>query len=155
MIDVLPMNHFYLLKTLSRLSFPLETLSTVQSASHHLVVLWSCCVFRMGNVLAASSPNPPPAAGGGAGASGGAGLVNVPPGFAMPPVSPVPPNTGTAAQAGGEAEGALPNPGTFEECHRKCKGEAWNSGTIYLIHCIDCIHAVGPFCLLWSSCQSR
>ncbi|XP_012694826.1 mitochondrial import receptor subunit TOM40 homolog [Clupea harengus] len=72
----------------------------------------------MGSVLAASSPNPPPAAGGGA--QGGTGLVNVPPGFTMPPVSSVPPGPGTATQEG-DTESPPPNPGTFEECHRKCK----------------------------------
>lgn len=77
--------------------------------------------FSMGSVLAASSPNPPPASGGGS-APGGAGLVTVPPGFTMPPVSAVPPSSGTQGQPGTDAEGSLPNPGTFEECHRKCKG---------------------------------
>lgn len=71
--------------------------------------------FSMGSVLAASSPNTPPA-------SGGAGLVSVPPGFTMPPVSAVPPSSGSQGQTGTDAEGSLPNPGTFEECHRKCKG---------------------------------
>lgn len=74
----------------------------------------------MGSVLAASSPNPPPTTGGGS-APGGAGLVTVPPGFTMPPVSSVPPSSGTQGQAGADMEGSLPNPGTFEECHRKCK----------------------------------
>ncbi|XP_051999762.1 mitochondrial import receptor subunit TOM40 homolog [Xyrauchen texanus] len=74
----------------------------------------------MGSVLAASSPNPPPASGGGS-APGGAGLVTVPPGFTMPPVSPVPPSSVTQGQSGAETEASLPNPGTFEECHRKCK----------------------------------
>ncbi|TRY84534.1 hypothetical protein DNTS_001293 [Danionella cerebrum] len=71
----------------------------------------------MGSVLAASSPNPAP---GGASAPAGAGLVTVPPGFTMPPVSPVPPS-GTPEQPGTDADSSLPNPGTFEECHRKCK----------------------------------
>jgi len=75
----------------------------------------------MGSVLAASSPNPPPASGGGS-APGGAGLVTVPPGFTMPPVSAVPPSSGTLGQPGTDAEASRPNPGTFEECHRKCKG---------------------------------
>nr|XP_055066034.1 mitochondrial import receptor subunit TOM40 homolog [Misgurnus anguillicaudatus] len=74
----------------------------------------------MGSVLAASSPNPPPTTGGGS-APGGAGLVTVPPGFTMPPVSSVPPSSGTQGQAGADTEGSLANPGTFEECHRKCK----------------------------------
>ncbi|RXN10222.1 putative ATP-dependent RNA helicase ddx6 [Labeo rohita] len=74
----------------------------------------------MGSVLAASSPNPPPASGGGS-APGGAGLVTVPPGFTMPPVSAVPPSSGTPGQPGTDAEASLQNPGTFEECHRKCK----------------------------------
>ncbi|XP_038623173.1 mitochondrial import receptor subunit TOM40 homolog [Tachyglossus aculeatus] len=72
----------------------------------------------MGNVMAASSPPPPPAA-------AGPGLVSVPPGFTLPPVSglsPGPPGDRPPGSADGEREcGALPNPGTFEECHRKCK----------------------------------
>ncbi|MBN3284902.1 TOM40 protein, partial [Polyodon spathula] len=66
---------------------------------------------RMGNVLAAGSPSPAvgsPAA--------GPGLVSVPPGFTMPQVSPV----STPAEPNA-SEGRLPNPGPFEECHRKCK----------------------------------
>lgn len=81
----------------------------------------------MGSVLAASSPNPPPTSGGGA--QGGTGLVNVPPGFTMPPVSPVPPGTGATAP-GDEAESPLSNPGTFEECHRKCKGKDGDGGGV-------------------------
>uniref|UniRef100_A0A8D3BMJ2 Translocase of outer mitochondrial membrane 40 homolog, like n=1 Tax=Scophthalmus maximus TaxID=52904 RepID=A0A8D3BMJ2_SCOMX len=69
----------------------------------------------MGSVLAASSPNPPPPAAGGAAAPG----LTVPPGFGMPQVSPVIPPTGAAS--GQEAETPLPNPGAFDECHRKCK----------------------------------
>ena len=98
----------------------------------------------MGNVLAASSPPagppPPPAP----------PLVGLPPpppsppGFTLPPLggglgagagtgrgSERTPGT-AAASAGGTGDdgacGCLPNPGTFEECHRKCKGEglgAW------------------------------
>ncbi|XP_028326621.1 mitochondrial import receptor subunit TOM40 homolog [Gouania willdenowi] len=67
----------------------------------------------MGSVLAAASPSPDPqsaAAGGGMAVSG---LMSVPPGFTMPPVSSVPPSA--------DAGSALPNPGTYEECHRKCK----------------------------------
>uniref|UniRef100_A0A673JJI1 Mitochondrial import receptor subunit TOM40 homolog n=1 Tax=Sinocyclocheilus rhinocerous TaxID=307959 RepID=A0A673JJI1_9TELE len=56
----------------------------------------------MGSVLAASSPNPPPTSGGGS-APGGAGLVAVPPGFTMPPVSAVPPSSGTQGQPGTDA----------------------------------------------------
>uniref|UniRef100_A0AAR2M030 Translocase of outer mitochondrial membrane 40 homolog, like n=1 Tax=Pygocentrus nattereri TaxID=42514 RepID=A0AAR2M030_PYGNA len=70
----------------------------------------------MGSVLAASSPNPP--ASGSGGTQVGPGLVTVPPGFTMPPVSPAQSSTG---QPGTETESSLPNPGTFEECHRKCK----------------------------------
>ncbi|XP_059825683.1 mitochondrial import receptor subunit TOM40 homolog [Hypanus sabinus] len=72
----------------------------------------------MGNVFAAGSPVP------GAGAG-----FSVPPGFAVPPVSGpeqqraaaagIGPATGNGSGAG--AVGGLPNPGTFEECHRKCK----------------------------------
>lgn len=72
----------------------------------------------MGSVLAASSPSPPVPPPGGT--AGGAGLVSVPPGFTMPPVSPVSP-TGTPATPAAETEPSLPNPGAFEECHRKCK----------------------------------
>ncbi|KAG9482114.1 hypothetical protein GDO78_011029 [Eleutherodactylus coqui] len=66
----------------------------------------------MGNVLAASSPAPPPA-----GSPPAPGLVTVPPGFTMPPVS----GLGTAVEKKEPQEERLPNPGTFEECHRKCK----------------------------------
>uniref|UniRef100_W5KQJ7 Translocase of outer mitochondrial membrane 40 homolog, like n=1 Tax=Astyanax mexicanus TaxID=7994 RepID=W5KQJ7_ASTMX len=72
----------------------------------------------MGSVLAASSPTPPPPVG------GGPGLTSVPPGFTMPTVSPVSPaGTAVGSAAGGqqEPEVTLPNPGAFEECHRKCK----------------------------------
>lgn len=71
----------------------------------------------MGSVLAASSPNLPASSSGGSQA--GPGVMNVPPGFTMPvvPSSLVTPN-----QPGTDAESSLPNPGTFEECHRKCKG---------------------------------
>uniref|UniRef100_A0A3B5ADL8 Mitochondrial import receptor subunit TOM40 homolog n=1 Tax=Stegastes partitus TaxID=144197 RepID=A0A3B5ADL8_9TELE len=71
----------------------------------------------MGSVLAASSPNPPPPAPGTAAAPG----LTVPPGFGMPPVSPVIPQTGATSGQQQEAENPLPNPGTFDECHRKCK----------------------------------
>lgn len=91
----------------------------------------------MGNVLAASSPpaGPPPAP----------ALVGLPPpppsppGFTLPPLggglgagagagrgSERTPGTAAASTAGTADDGAcgcLPNPGTFEECHRKCKGE--------------------------------
>lgn len=43
----------------------------------------------------------------------------VPPGFTMPTM---PSSVGTGAQAGTDTESSLTNPGTFEECHRKCKG---------------------------------
>lgn len=70
----------------------------------------------MGSVLAASTPSPaPPAAEGGQGVPG---LVSVPPGFTMPSVA-VPP-TSTSDQAA-DGAGPLANPGTYEECHRKCK----------------------------------
>ncbi|XP_034293793.2 mitochondrial import receptor subunit TOM40 homolog [Pantherophis guttatus] len=71
-------------------------------------------VYTMGNVLAASSPAPPPTVSG-----PGSGLVSVPPGFTMPPVTGlVPPVQDRSAE---EKCDQLPNPGTFEECHRKCK----------------------------------
>ncbi|CAN9503537.1 unnamed protein product [Ophioblennius macclurei] len=69
----------------------------------------------MGSVLAASSPNPPPPPGPG---------LTVPPGFGMPPVSPViPPPAGGSGdqQQQQDAETSLSNPGAFDECHRKCK----------------------------------
>ncbi|KAJ8388854.1 hypothetical protein AAFF_G00126100 [Aldrovandia affinis] len=71
----------------------------------------------MGSVLAATSPNPPPAAGGSSPVR--PSLVSVPPGFTMPPVSPLSPSSATGAPS--ETENTLPNPGSFEECHRKCK----------------------------------
>ncbi|XP_069032712.1 mitochondrial import receptor subunit TOM40B [Embiotoca jacksoni] len=76
----------------------------------------------MGSVLAASSPNPPPPP-----APGGAAVpgLTVPPGFGMPPVSSVlsPPGavSGPGQQQQEEVENPLPNPGAFDECHRKCK----------------------------------
>ncbi|XP_066531024.1 mitochondrial import receptor subunit TOM40B [Hoplias malabaricus] len=70
----------------------------------------------MGSVLAASSPSPPPPM------PGGPSLTSVPPGFTMPTVSPVSLAASAAAAPGQqESELPLPNPGTFEECHRKCK----------------------------------
>lgn len=76
--------------------------------------LWDLYLLSpsMGSVLAASSSPPAPR---------GPGQVSVPPGFTMPPVSslPTPPNVGGQV---GEVESPLPNPGAFEECHRKCKG---------------------------------
>uniref|UniRef100_A0AAY5EVG2 Translocase of outer mitochondrial membrane 40 homolog, like n=1 Tax=Electrophorus electricus TaxID=8005 RepID=A0AAY5EVG2_ELEEL len=68
----------------------------------------------MGSVLAASSPSPP------ASVPAGSGLVSVPPGFTLPTVSTISPS-GSSASGQQEAELPLPNPGTFEECHRKCK----------------------------------
>uniref|UniRef100_A0A8V0X822 Uncharacterized protein n=1 Tax=Gallus gallus TaxID=9031 RepID=A0A8V0X822_CHICK len=79
----------------------------------------------MGSVLAAGSPPPPPPpavgllppplppppglpiAGGGGGGGGGA----------LGGLSP----TGGPPNGEGGATAALPNPGTFEECHRRCK----------------------------------
>lgn len=72
----------------------------------------------MGSVLAAASPSPAPAAAGGS--QGVPGLVSVPPGFTMPSVSSVPPASGSDTA---DSESSLPNPGTYEECHRKCKGK--------------------------------
>lgn len=73
----------------------------------------------MGSVLAASSPNPPPPASGGAAVPG----LTVPPGFGMPPVSSaISPSDASSGQQQ-EAVGPLPNPGAFDECHRKCKGK--------------------------------
>uniref|UniRef100_A0A3B5LHJ2 Translocase of outer mitochondrial membrane 40 homolog (yeast) n=1 Tax=Xiphophorus couchianus TaxID=32473 RepID=A0A3B5LHJ2_9TELE len=71
----------------------------------------------MGSVLAAASPTPAPAPAGGQGVPG---LVSVPPGFTMPPVSSVPPGSESDQQKA-DADSPLQNPGTYEECHRKCK----------------------------------
>lgn len=73
----------------------------------------------MGSVLAAASPAPAPAAAGVG--QGVPGLVSVPPGFTMPSVSSVPQTPGSGQEAA-DSESPLPNPGTYEECHRKCKG---------------------------------
>ncbi|TNN89198.1 Mitochondrial import receptor subunit TOM40 [Liparis tanakae] len=70
----------------------------------------------MGSVLAAASPSPAPAAAGGS--QGVQGLASVPPGFTMPPLSSGLPASG---QPMADADPPLPNPGTYEECHRKCK----------------------------------
>ena len=70
----------------------------------------------MGSVLAASSPSPALVPGGAG--QGGPGLVTVPPGFSMPPVTP----SSASGQLTEETDPPLPNPGTYEECHRKCKG---------------------------------
>ncbi|XP_061597227.1 mitochondrial import receptor subunit TOM40 homolog [Cololabis saira] len=75
----------------------------------------------MGSVLAASSPNPPSPAAMAAAATAAAPGLTVPPGFGMPPVSSVLPPTGLVPGQQPEAENALPNPGAFDECHRKCK----------------------------------
>lgn len=89
-----------------------------QLATHHL--LYNLPRFlRMGSVLAASSPNPAPPASGGAPAPG----LTVPPGFGMPPVSSVLPQTGVTSVLQQDTENPLPNPGAFDECHRKCKGK--------------------------------
>lgn len=72
----------------------------------------------MGSVLA-SSPNP------------AAPGLTVPPGFGMPPVSPViSPSEAATGQKQQEAENPLPNPGAFDECHRKCKGK-WLKETYF------------------------
>lgn len=70
---------------------------------------------NMGSVLAAASPSPAPAAGG----QGLPGLVPVPPGFTVPPVSSV--LQASSSETSG-SDSSLPNPGSYEECHRKCKG---------------------------------
>ncbi|XP_029976500.1 mitochondrial import receptor subunit TOM40B [Salarias fasciatus] len=69
----------------------------------------------MGSVLAASSPSPPPPPG-----PPGPGLT-VPPGFGMPPVSPVTPPAVASSEQQQDSGPSLPNPGAFDECHRKCK----------------------------------
>uniref|UniRef100_A0A8D0LBQ1 Translocase of outer mitochondrial membrane 40 n=1 Tax=Sphenodon punctatus TaxID=8508 RepID=A0A8D0LBQ1_SPHPU len=70
----------------------------------------------MGAVNSSGSPAPPPAVPG----PGGSRLVSVPPGFTMPPVSGLVPPTLERPEEE-KKDGQLPNPGTFEECHRKCK----------------------------------
>ncbi|XP_029022307.2 mitochondrial import receptor subunit TOM40B [Betta splendens] len=74
-------------------------------------------ITTMGSVLAASSPSPAPPTPGGAAGPG----LTVPPGFGMPPVSSIIPQTGDASGQQQETESSLPNPGAFDECHRKCK----------------------------------
>lgn len=69
----------------------------------------------MGSVLAAASPSPSPAAGN----QGVPGLVSVPPGFTMPSVSSLPQASGPETSG---SDSSLPNPGSYEEFHRKCKG---------------------------------
>uniref|UniRef100_A0A3Q3WZD7 Uncharacterized protein n=1 Tax=Mola mola TaxID=94237 RepID=A0A3Q3WZD7_MOLML len=71
----------------------------------------------MGSVLAASSPNPSPPASGDTAVLG----LTVPPGFEMPPFSSVKSSSEAATGQQQEAENHLPNPGAFDECHRKCK----------------------------------
>ncbi|XP_061919922.1 mitochondrial import receptor subunit TOM40 homolog [Entelurus aequoreus] len=75
----------------------------------------------MGSVLAATSPSPAPATVGGG--QGVPGLASVPPGFTMPPVSSVPSLSSSSSdlQITDATESPLQNPGTYEECHRKCK----------------------------------
>lgn len=73
----------------------------------------------MGSALAAASPGPAPAAAGGS--QGVQGLASVPPGFTLPPLSSGLPASGSGQQMA-DADPPLPNPGTYEECHRKCKG---------------------------------
>ncbi|MGH0180513.1 UNVERIFIED_CONTAM: hypothetical protein FKN15_004402 [Acipenser sinensis] len=85
----------------------------------------------MGNVLAAGSPSP--AAGSPA---AGPGLVSVPPGFTMPQVSPLSPPAEPSA-----SEGRLPNPGPFEECHRKCKGLWTQCGVV--VRALDSVWSSG------------
>lgn len=75
----------------------------------------------MGSVLAAASPAPAPAAAAAGVGPGVPGLVSVPPGFTMPPVSSVPQTPGSDQETA-DSESPLLNPGTYEECHRKCKG---------------------------------
>ncbi|XP_034029913.1 mitochondrial import receptor subunit TOM40 homolog isoform X1 [Thalassophryne amazonica] len=72
----------------------------------------------MGSVLTATSPSPAPVVAGGA--AGVQGLLSVPPGFSVPSVSSVP-QTSTPGQETADTDSLLPNPGTYEECHRKCK----------------------------------
>lgn len=85
------------------------TLDVLSALHLSLSISW---LLSMGNVLAAGSPSPPPPV------QAGPGSVSVPAGFTMPAVSPVSP----ASSGKEESEPALPNPGAFEEFHRKCKG---------------------------------
>lgn len=78
-----------------------------------------CSSQSMGSALAAASPGPAPAAAGGS--QGVQGLASVPPGFTLPPLSSGLPASGSGQQMA-DADPPLPNPGTYEECHRKCKG---------------------------------
>ncbi|XP_049607656.1 mitochondrial import receptor subunit TOM40B [Syngnathus scovelli] len=71
----------------------------------------------MGSVLAAGSPHPPPPSPAGVAGPG----LTVPPGFGMPSVTSVSPSTGLTSVEPQEETNPLPNPGTFDECHRKCK----------------------------------
>lgn len=73
----------------------------------------------MGSVLAASSPNPSPPASGDVAVLG----LKVPPGFEMPPFSSDKSPSEVATGQQQEPENPLPNPGAFDECHRKCKGK--------------------------------
>lgn len=73
----------------------------------------------MGSVLAAASPSPAPAASQDSPVIPGFG--SVPPGFTMPPLSSVTPASGSDQQ-GSKSDSLLSNPGTYEECHQKCKG---------------------------------
>uniref|UniRef100_A0A3P8WGD4 Translocase of outer mitochondrial membrane 40 homolog (yeast) n=1 Tax=Cynoglossus semilaevis TaxID=244447 RepID=A0A3P8WGD4_CYNSE len=72
----------------------------------------------MGSVLAAASPSPAPAASQDSPVIPGFG--SVPPGFTMPPLSSVTPASGSDQQ-GSKSDSLLSNPGTYEECHQKCK----------------------------------
>lgn len=92
-----------------------ESTAVFNTFAHWRVLLTS----RMGSVLAASSPNPPPPAPGGAAVPG----LTVPPGFGMPPVSSVVSPSDSVSGQQRDAESTLPNPGAFDECHRKCKGK--------------------------------
>lgn len=101
----------------------------------------------MGSVLAASSPNPPPPASGGTPAPG----LTVPPGFGMPPVSAVIPQTGESSAQQQESENALPNPGAFDECHRKCKGKRSRlEKNVYWSGMSVCSRFVLPVCVFSS-----
>ncbi|XP_019721606.1 mitochondrial import receptor subunit TOM40B [Hippocampus comes] len=71
----------------------------------------------MGSVLAAGFPNPPPPSSAGVAGPG----LTVPAGYGMSSVSPVSTSIGMTSVQPQEVIDPLPNPGAFDDCHRKCK----------------------------------
>lgn len=95
--------------------------------------------LNMGSVLAAASPSPAPAAAGGG--QGVPGLLSVPPGFSMLSVPSVPQTSGSGQEAA-DSGSPLPNPGTYEECHRKCKGKEVIWTTWWAFHWIRLMYFI-------------